>query len=321
MPPSQRASVRHASQRASAHTSQAGKKAKSKNTSKEAGEAPSNEAAEAASAASLLSEVMEGSKPPRPLDRRSSAGTMDPSTFQARRTSAAAMRVEAALPWTQKAVGLFDRIDVDGSGMIDKEELMSKLQADGQLEELLGAKAFGLDDSMGSIGAAASAGEPKQDAREVRARARAERRSRLIAMLIDEFDKTKNNMLNRDEFSEMIRLGRIRVLFHRMDTDGSGFIEKAELAAKLQADGELEELLGVPKVSGVKVYTSMLYVNLYNQFDDNKDGKLSCAEFERLCTEATAQARAEALKQAEVAKASAATLAAPAAEATAVEAS
>lgn len=129
-----------------------------------------------------------------------------------------------------------------------------------------------------------------------------------MALLFDEFDESKDNMLNRDEFSELVRLGRIRLLFHRIDTDGSGFVEKNELAAKLQADAELEELLGLPQVSGMKVYTSMIYVNLYNQFDTNKDGKLSRPEFEQLCTMATAQAREEAAKQAEVARAAAATM-------------
>ena len=114
---------------------------------------------------------------------------------------------------------------------------------------------------------------------------------------------------------QLVRLGRIRVLFHRMDTDNSGYIEKNELAAKLQADSELEDMLGVPKVSGMKVYTSLIYVNLYNQFDANKDGKLSREEFEQLCTMATVQARAEAAKQAEVAKAAATKLVDPPVEA------
>ncbi|MDC0525743.1 EF-hand domain-containing protein [bacterium] len=39
------------------------------------------------------------------------------------------------------------------------------------------------------------------------------------------------------------------------------------------------------------------------EFDANKDGKLSRQEFEQLCTMATAQAREEAAKQAEVARA------------------
>ena len=122
------------------------------------------------------------------------------------------------MPWTQKAFGLFDRIDGDGSGTIDREELMRKLQADGQLEELLGAKAFG---GLDIAEAGTDAGESKKDAKQARKKAKEERRKRLIPLLIDEFDDPKDKMLNRDEFSEMVRLGRIRLLFHRMDTDGA----------------------------------------------------------------------------------------------------
>jgi len=197
-----------------------------------------------------------------------------------------------------KALGLFDRIDADDSGLIDQEELMAKLRADGQLEELLGTKSLAID--------------VDKDVKE----SKAAQRDRLISMLFDEFDVTDNTkgnqatrkedrMLNRDEFSDLIRLGRIRVLFHRMDIDRSGSIEKNEFAAKLQADDELEELLGLPNVSGTKVYTNMIYTTLFNQYDDNKDGKLSREEFQRLCTEATIQAKEEAARQASVAEAAA----------------
>ena len=243
--------------------------------------------------------------------------------------SQAEKRADEKKPWTVKALGLFDRIDVDvrapsldlgtaatvcsmlksahlrpclqDSGLIDQEELMAKLRADGQLEELLGTKSLAVD------GAAV-----EKDVKE----SKTAQRDRLISMLFDEFDVTDNvkgnqatrkqdRMLNRDEFSDLIRLGRIRILFHRMDVDRSGSIEKNEFAAKLQADDELEDLLGLPNVSGTKVYTNMIYTTLFNQYDDNKDGKLSREEFQRLCTEATIQAREEAARQASVAEAAA----------------
>jgi Ca2+-binding EF-hand superfamily protein len=117
---------------------------------------------------------------------------------------------------------------------------------------------------------------------------------------------TKDDHLNRDEFRDLVRLGRIRMIFNSIDTDNSGFVDRHELASKLQSDNELEDQLGLKSVSGNKVYTSLIYVNLFHQFDVNNDGKLSRVEFERMLTVSTEKAKEEASKQAEVAAAAAA---------------
>jgi Ca2+-binding EF-hand superfamily protein len=339
-------------------------------------------------------------------------------------------QVAAAEPvpgWAQKAYGLFDRIDVDGSGFVDKDELLSKLKLDGELEELLGAKRWGLAEAKaaaaaeteqqqqqqqqqrrqeqevegaggaGAEGGAGSEASPPtaspEEVRRARARAREARRNKLMQVLFDEFDVTENaegvaapthkftrveeegkpakgrelisealaaalsrkrgdqtravgrsdaqsypikcasgeafdglqhddyillpstgvyfqlsskdDKLNRDEFRDMVRLGRIRMIFNSMDVDGSGYVDRNELATKLQADNELEEQLGLKAVSGIKVYTSLIYVNLFRQFDVNNDGQLSRSEFEKMLTDSTSKAREEASRQAEVAAAAA----------------
>jgi len=288
--------------------------------------------------------------------------------------------------WVAKAAGLFDKIDVDKSGAIDKRELMAKLRSDGELEELLGAKKWG-------IAEAAEGTEEEEEelsfeeAKQRRRRAREERRAKLLHVLFDEFDvvvdegtaksslkfvfceaqpsggrevvsedltaalsasksKTrlvdraeaakfslqtpqgkalagealqhgdyaqhgsgwfqlheKDDQLNRDEFRELVRLGRMRMIFNSMDVDGSGHVDKRELAAKLQADNELEEVLGFRAVSGPAVYTSHIYVNLAFQFDMNHDGQLNRGEFEKMLTSATIKAREEAAKQSAMADA------------------
>lgn len=122
--------------------------------------------------------------------------------------------------------------------------------------------------------------------------------------------RAKDDQLNRDEFRELVRLGRMRMIFNAMDADSSGQVDKRELASKLQADNELEEQLGVKGTSGVGVYGSYIYVFLAHQFDTApKDGQLSRSEFEAMLTTATTKAQEEATKQAAVADAASVPLA------------
>jgi len=282
-------------------------------------------------------------------------------------------------PWTTKAYGLFDRIDVDGSGLIDREELMAKLRADDEFEALLGVK-----------GAVATAtveeGPPDQvkAGKAAQAKAREQSRTAMLKTLFEEFDTDfatkkwrdvgasppkkgreittswapgcselaqaltgdkdgkkkrlrfsreelddfglrelrhddyikvgatcympaqRDDRLNRNEFRELVRLGRIRMIFNGMDRDGSGNVDRTELAAKLKADAELEDLLGYADVSGIRVYTSFLYVHKAFEFDSDNNKELSRDEFESLLTQATEKAKEEAAVQQAAADASAA---------------
>ena len=105
---------------------------------------------------------------------------------------AAAAAVRPHVPdWTHKAYGLFDRIDVDKSGFIDRDELMSKLKQDGELEELLGAKRWGIASAAAADTEHGSTEASPEEQKKNRAKARAERRNKLLEILFDEFDVTE----------------------------------------------------------------------------------------------------------------------------------
>jgi len=295
--------------------------------------------------------------------------------------------------WAHTAYGLFDRMDTDKSGLIDREELMAKLKTDGELEALLGVKTWGYDAAVADVHVAGEAevgntGEKddKKASATAKVKAKEVRRAKMLKLLFDEFDVTadsvgikepgrkwqeagaskpavgreltneelseslvgrggrkrrrmfsradlsdmglkpddlraddyikagdsyfvasvKDDNLNRDEFRELVRLGRMRLIFTSIDKDNSGHVDRAELASKLQQDNEIEELLGVKGEKGIKVYTSYIYVHKAFEFDKDRDKRLTRDEFEALLTKATEQAKTAAADQEKAAKAAAA---------------
>mmetsp|Transcript_38140 Transcript_38140/g.76441 ORF Transcript_38140/g.76441 Transcript_38140/m.76441 type:complete len:232 (-) Transcript_38140:67-762(-) len=131
-----------------------------------------------------------------------------------------------------KARLLFDEIDIDGSGTIDRNELYAKLKADGQLEELLGRKDI---DGEGLAGAKAM--------------------GRVMVQLNTNTGGLGEGVgsISWPELEAAVQhahlMVRAKAIFEKMDTDGSGSLEKAEVVAKLKADSELEVLLRREEVS------------------------------------------------------------------------
>ena len=77
--------------------------------------------------------------------------------------------------WAHTAYGLFDRMDTDKSGLIDRDELMAKLKTDGELEALLGVKTWGYDAAVADVqvaeeAEAANTGEKDEKKAKVKAK-------------------------------------------------------------------------------------------------------------------------------------------------------
>jgi len=79
-------------------------------------------------------------------------------------------------------------------------------------------------------------------------------------------------------------LGKARKIFDAVDTDGSGTITRAEFTAKLKADSELEELLGMKDIEGKGLKGAMQMGKLLKAIDSDdsplgQDGMLTWEEF------------------------------------------
>ena len=74
----------------------------------------------------------------------------------------------------------------------------------------------------------------------------------------------------------------MRVLFDKMDKDRSGTIDRKELGAKLKADGELEQLLGLADAQGFREVVALLRrLEEGRTLDGDGDSKITFEEFER----------------------------------------
>ena len=84
---------------------------------------------------------------------------------------------------------------------------------------------------------------------------------------------------------------QVQAIFHEIDKDGSGTIDRKELAAKLKADGELEALLGEADAKGIReVATLLRQLEEGKVLDADGDSKISLDEFERAVERAAAAA-------------------------------
>jgi Ca2+-binding EF-hand superfamily protein len=82
---------------------------------------------------------------------------------------------------------------------------------------------------------------------------------------------------------------QVQAIFHEIDKDGSGTIDRKELAAKLKADGELEALLGEADAKGIREVVALLRkLEEGKVLDADGDSKISLDEFERAVERAAA---------------------------------
>lgn len=74
----------------------------------------------------------------------------------------------------------------------------------------------------------------------------------------------------------------VRALFDKMDKDRSGTIDRKELGAQLNADGELEQLLGLADAQGFREVVALLRrLEEGRTLDADGDSKITYEEFER----------------------------------------
>jgi hypothetical protein len=84
---------------------------------------------------------------------------------------------------------------------------------------------------------------------------------------------------------------QVQAIFHEIDRDGSGTIDRKELAAKLKADGELEALLGEADAKGIRQVVALLRkLEEGKVLDVDGDSKITLDEFERAVERAAAAA-------------------------------
>ena len=156
-----------------------------------------------------------------------------------------------------KAKLVFQAADVDGSGELDRKELFAKLKADGEIETLLGRKDVageGLDGvkAMGRI---------------------------LVSLDSDDGDMGLGiGKVTWAEFEGAVRfaqtLQRAKTVFDGADVDGSGSLDRSELFAKLQADGDIEQLLNIRDIKGEGLAGAKAMGKVLKSLSSGADGDL-----------------------------------------------
>jgi hypothetical protein len=84
---------------------------------------------------------------------------------------------------------------------------------------------------------------------------------------------------------------QVQAIFHEIDKDGSGTIDRKELGTALKADGELEALLGEADAKGIRDVVALLRkLEEGKVLDADGDSKITLDEFERAVKRAAAAA-------------------------------
>jgi len=167
----------------------------------------------------------------------------------------------------QRIRDVFNAVDADKNGKISHNELHAKLEKDNELEKLLGMS------ERSKLNAGVKQGVLKES---------------WVAMVQMRLDASGDNEITWEEFEKAMCLYLAKQIFADVAGEDKR-ISSEELRAKLAADDELEELLGMDD-AGRKLkatMTSDLYATIFeSRIDESSDGMITWDEFEKAMVQA-----------------------------------
>ena len=147
---------------------------------------------------------------------------------------------------------VFDSV-AGADGVISREELHTKLRADGELEKLLGLRDTDGLKFKGVI--------------------------QMDAVLVAT-DASEDGVITWAEFSNAVAVAEAKAVFTSV-AGADGTISRDEFHAKLRADGELEKLLGFKDTDGLKFKGVIQMDAVLVATDASEDGVITWEEFEK----------------------------------------
>jgi len=159
---------------------------------------------------------------------------------------------------------IFEAVDADKSGSVNKDELTAALQADQNLGALI--KEAGLNDVFFVLN--------QLDTNENHCVSWGEFKGALKKAAEEEVVEN-GHIAAATRLAEEKALAQLRAIFDGLDADGDGAVDKTEFQARLEKDGEDDSLGRVIEQASLNPEWSVLEC-----LDTNKDGRVTWDEFE-----------------------------------------